>query len=125
MYGTRISRRASRTAMPTIYLITIPPYLHLAYYSYDGINGWRNILAISSYLVTDPQESRAMISRSHTQAVGRQDTAGVINSTINLNEQFGFLILPPNTVPNGLGQSKQAILITNKFWLKSYQHHEN
>ena len=63
------------------------------YYSYDGANGWWNGIIyglFSSYLVTDPQESRAMISRSRTQPVGRQNTGGVINSTIDLNAQFGF-----------------------------------
>jgi hypothetical protein len=63
------------------------------YYSYDGANGWWNGILyglFSSYLVTDPQESRAMISRSRTQPVGRQNTGGVINSTIDLNAQFGF-----------------------------------
>ncbi len=63
------------------------------YYSYDGDDGWWNGILyglFSSYLVTDPQESRAMISRSRTQAVGRQDTGGVINSTIDLAAKFGF-----------------------------------
>jgi hypothetical protein len=64
-----------------------------SYYSYDGANGWNNGMfsgLFSSVLVTDPQESRAMISRSRTQAVGRQDTAGIINSEIDLHTQFGF-----------------------------------
>lgn len=64
-----------------------------SYYSYDGVNGWNNGMffgLFSSVLVTDPQESRAMISRSRTQAVGRQDTGGVINSEIDLHAQFGF-----------------------------------
>jgi len=63
------------------------------YYSYDGANGWWHGIIyglFSSYLVTDPQESRAMISRSRTLPVGRQSTGGVIDSTIDLNEQFGF-----------------------------------
>jgi hypothetical protein len=63
------------------------------YYSYDGINGYYNgILSgtFYSYLVTDPEESRAMISRSLTGPVGRETTAGVVNSTINLSSQFGF-----------------------------------
>jgi hypothetical protein len=72
----------------------IPPLLPVSpYYSYDGVNGWNNGMffgLFSSNLVTDPQESRAMISRSRTQAVGRQDTSGVINSTIDLHAQFGF-----------------------------------
>jgi hypothetical protein len=63
------------------------------YYSYDGANGYYNgILSgiFYSYLVSDPEESRAMISRSLTGPVGRETTAGVINSTINLGTQFGF-----------------------------------
>ena len=69
------------------------------YYSYDGANGWWHGIIyglFSSYLVTDPQESRAMISRSHTQPIGRmgpstgQTKQGVIGSTINLAAQFGF-----------------------------------
>jgi hypothetical protein len=65
------------------------------YYSYDGTDGWYNGL-FSSYLVTDPQESRAMISRSLTQPIGRigpsdgETQQGVIESTINLATQFGF-----------------------------------
>jgi hypothetical protein len=64
-----------------------------SYYSYDGVNGWNNGMffgIFSSVLVTDQQESRAMISRSRTAPVGRQNTGGVINSTIDLNAQFGF-----------------------------------
>jgi hypothetical protein len=64
-----------------------------SYYSYDGANGWWNGMLgglFSSYLVTDPQESRAMISRSRTAPVGRQNTGGVITSTVDLNAQFGF-----------------------------------
>jgi hypothetical protein len=61
------------------------------YYTYDGVDGWHHSLFnIFTYLVTDPQESRAMISRSRTQTVGRQDTSGVINSTIDLSAHFGF-----------------------------------
>ena len=65
-----------------------------SYYSYDGANGWNNGMfsgMFSSILVTDPQESRAMISRSLTESVGRSSAAqGVIQSGIDLNAQFGF-----------------------------------
>jgi hypothetical protein len=69
------------------HLITPTPF-----YSYDGSMGWHFGL-ITSYLVTDPQESRAMISRSRTESIGRQGPAaahGVIQSAVNLNAQYGF-----------------------------------
>ena len=64
-------------------------------YFYDGTNCWNNSLGYD-ILVTDPQESRSMISRSRTDPIGRQGpvsgqtTQGVIGSAINLNAQFGF-----------------------------------
>jgi len=48
------------------------------------------------YQVTDWQESRAMVARSHTAAIGAQGPAsgrtkqGVISDSVNLNSQFGF-----------------------------------
>ena len=75
----------------------IPPLLPISpYYSYDGVNGWNNGMffgLFSSTLVTDPQESRAMISRSLTDPIGRSGLAsahGVIQSAMDLNAQFGF-----------------------------------
>jgi hypothetical protein len=65
------------------------------YYSYDGSHGLYNGL-ISSYVVTDPQESRAMISRALTQPIGRlapnsgETTQGVVRATVDLAAQFGF-----------------------------------
>jgi len=47
----------------------------------------------SSYIVTDPEESRAFVSRSRTLAIGQSGPAsrhGVIQSGVNLNTQFGF-----------------------------------
>ncbi len=46
--------------------------------------------------MTDSQESRAMVSRSHTAAVGAQGPAsgqtrqGVIQSAVDLNAEFGL-----------------------------------
>jgi hypothetical protein len=67
------------------------------YYTYDGANGLHHSLFnLSTYLVTDPQESRAMISRSRTQPIGRSGPAsgqtrqGVIESAVDLNQQYGF-----------------------------------
>jgi len=67
-----------------------------SYYTYDGANGWENGIffgVFSSYLVTDPQESRAYISRSLTDSIGQSGPAsahGVIQSAVNLNANFGF-----------------------------------
>jgi len=65
-----------------------------AHYSYDGTNGWYNTaLGPGSYLVTDPQESRAFISRSRTLSIGQSGPAsghGIIQSAVDLNARFGF-----------------------------------
>jgi hypothetical protein len=73
----------------------IPPLLPVSsYYTYDGANGWYDTaLGFGSYQVTDPQESRAMLSRSRTDAIGQSgpDSAhGVIKSAVDLNANFGF-----------------------------------
>ena len=63
------------------------------FYTYDGTDGWHFSLTLSSYLVTDPQESRAYISRSLTLPIGRSGPAsahGVIQSAVDLNAQYGF-----------------------------------
>jgi len=64
------------------------------YYTYIAGTGWyNNPFGFELYPVTDPQESRAMISRSLTDAVGRSGPAsahGVIKSAVDLNAQFGF-----------------------------------
>ena len=66
----------------------------VSYYSYDGTHGWYNtILGIGSYLVTDPQESRAMISRSLTDPIGQsgpESKHGVIQSGVDLHAHFNF-----------------------------------
>jgi hypothetical protein len=64
-------------------------------YSYNGTYGLK-FLDPGYHLVTDSQESRAMISRSRTLPIGAQGLAsgeikeGIISSTVNLNFQFGF-----------------------------------
>lgn len=61
-------------------------------YAYDGSIGWYDVV-FGSYMVTDPQESRAFVSRSRTLAVGLSppETAhGVIKSGIDLHTRFGF-----------------------------------
>jgi len=72
-----------------LHLVPISPY-----YSYDGANGWYNtILGIGSYMVTDPQESRAMISRSLTLPIGQSgppSAHGVIRSAVDLHANFNF-----------------------------------
>ena len=65
-------------------------------YSYDGTNGWHFVEGMPPLLVTDPQESRAMISRSRTLSIGQQGplpghiSQGVIDSALDLHAQFGF-----------------------------------
>jgi hypothetical protein len=60
-------------------------------YSYNGTNSIYAPVFSSIYIVTDPQESRANVSRSRTLPIGAQtDVQGVISSTIDLNAQFGF-----------------------------------
>jgi hypothetical protein len=68
-----------------------------AAYFYSSTNGgWRGTSGSSSYLVTDSQESRAMVSRSRTVAIGAQGPAvgqtnqGVIGSAVDLKAQFGI-----------------------------------
>ena len=66
------------------------------FYSYDGTNGWYLYDSdLGLYrLVTDAQESRAMISRSRTWGIGAQGpnpgqtNQGIINETVDLNAQF-------------------------------------
>lgn len=63
------------------------------YCTFDGTNGWHYNLTLSSYLVTDPQESRAMISRSRTLPIGQSGPAsahGVMQSAVDLNARYGF-----------------------------------
>ena len=72
---------------------TKPP---TSWYSYDGTNCWYTDFLFRRTLVTDPQESRAMLARSRTLAIGEQPPAagqvnqGVISSTVDLRTQFGI-----------------------------------
>jgi hypothetical protein len=62
-------------------------------YFYDGTNSYYVPSIGSRYLVTDPQESRSMVSRSRTLSIGQSGPAsphGVIQSAVDLNAQFGF-----------------------------------
>jgi uncharacterized membrane protein len=73
----------------------IPPLAPVSpFYSYDGANGWYNTTAKSgSYMVTDPQESRAMVSRSLTLPIGQSGPEfghGVIQSAVDLHAHFHF-----------------------------------
>ena len=73
--------------------ITRNQLLPSVFYNYDGVDGWCNNWILSRYLVTDPGESRAMISRSRTQPIGRSPSEaghGVITSGIDLHVRFGF-----------------------------------
>ncbi|MGA3283354.1 MAG: alpha/beta hydrolase [Verrucomicrobiota bacterium] len=64
------------------------------YYTFDGANGWHhNIFGSIDYQVTDPEESRAMISRSLTLPIGQSGPAsghGVIQSAVDLHANFNF-----------------------------------
>jgi hypothetical protein len=67
--------------------------LPASFYTFDGVNGWHNGISPFRYLVTDPQESLAFISRSRTLPIGQSGPAtahGVIQSGVDLNAQFGF-----------------------------------
>jgi hypothetical protein len=68
-------------------------YFSTAYYNYDGANSYFNPAIQARYLVADPDESRADVSRSHTLPIGQSGPElphGVITSAVNLNTQFGF-----------------------------------
>ena len=73
----------------------IPPLVPVSpYYSYDGANGWYNTpVGSGGYQVTDPEESRAFISRSLTLPVGQSGPAsahGVIKAAVDLNANYNF-----------------------------------
>jgi len=62
-------------------------------YYWDGTNGWHLLEGAPPLLVTDSQESRAMISRSRTLSIGQsgpESGHGVIQSGVELNVRFGF-----------------------------------
>jgi pimeloyl-ACP methyl ester carboxylesterase len=59
-------------------------------YAFDGTNG---LVGLPPTIVTDPQESRAMIARSRTLPIGQSGPAsghGVIESAVDLQTQLGF-----------------------------------
>jgi hypothetical protein len=66
----------------------------VSYYDYDGVDSWYNAaLIIGSHMVTDPQESRAMVSRSRTRPIGQsppESGHGVIQSGVDLHTRYGF-----------------------------------
>lgn len=58
---------------------------------YDGTNCWQLPEGAPPILVTDSQESRSMIARSRTKAVGAlAGVGGVIDSSVDLQTQLGF-----------------------------------
>jgi hypothetical protein len=62
-------------------------------YVYNRTNSYYLIDGSPVYLVTDPQESRAMVSRSLTLPIGQSGPTtqhGVINSGVDLHASFGF-----------------------------------
>ena len=62
-------------------------------YYYDGTNSYYDPIIGSKYLVADPEESRAEVSRSRTFSIGQSGPAsahGVIQSAVDLNANFGF-----------------------------------
>ena len=63
------------------------------YYDYDGSNSYFYPFTGPAELIADPEESRAMVARSRTLAIGQSGPSsahGVITSAVNLNTQFGF-----------------------------------
>ena len=68
-------------------------YLDTSYYFYDGTNSYYDPFIGFNYLVTDPEESRAEVSRSRTLPIGQSGPAsahGVIQSAVDLHASFGF-----------------------------------
>jgi hypothetical protein len=68
-------------------------YVDSSYYYYDGTNSYYDAPLMANRLVTDPEESRAMVSRSRTLSVGQSGPTsghGVIQSALDLNAQYGF-----------------------------------
>jgi len=60
-------------------------------YGSDGTNVWEYVTGAPNMPITDSEVSRAFVARSRTDAVGATaGLGGVINSSFNLNAQFGF-----------------------------------
>jgi hypothetical protein len=76
------------------YLLHEESFPPVSYYSFDGANSWYNAAyIIGSHMVTDPQESRAMVSRSRTRPIGQsppESGHGVITSGVDLYARYGF-----------------------------------
>ena len=68
-------------------------YFSTGHYYYDGMNSYFYPALADPYLVTDPEESRADVSRSRTLPIGQSGPAsahGVIKSAVDLHANFGF-----------------------------------
>ena len=64
-----------------------------SFYYYDGTNCYFAPYNGIYYMITDPEETRAMVARSRTLPLGQSGPAsshGVIQSAVDLNAQFGF-----------------------------------
>ena len=67
--------------------VTATPYTY-----FSGVGSYNPGFGLG-YIVTDPEESRAFISRSRTLSIGQSGPTsfhGVISSGLDLNAQFGF-----------------------------------
>jgi len=68
-------------------------YFSTGHYYYDGMNSYFYPTLADPYLVTDPEESRAEVSRSRTLSIGQSGPAsahGVIKSAVDLHASYGF-----------------------------------
>jgi len=68
-------------------------YFSTAHYYFNGTDSYFYPALADPYLVTDPEESRADVSRSRTLSIGQSGPAsahGVIKSAVDLNADFGF-----------------------------------
>ncbi len=92
-------------------------YFNTSYYYYDGVNSYYDPLIGFNYLVTDPEESRADVSRSRTLPIGQSGPAsahGVIQSAVDLNAQFGFV----NTVDEHSAQWTRPIQTSRPYYIQ-------
>ncbi len=68
-------------------------YFDTSNYTFDGTNSYYDPFIGFNYLVTDPEESRAEVSRSRTLPIGQSEPEtphGVIRSAIDLHARFNF-----------------------------------
>ena len=92
-------------------------YFNGSTYYYDGTNSYYDPIIGSKYLVTDPEESRAMVSRSLSLPIGQSGPAsahGVIQSAVDLHAQFGFI----NTVDEHSAQWTRPIQTSRPYYLQ-------